>query len=126
MKRIPSGCRRKKLRLTSAREARNGGSYPSVFGRRVAVGAAAVYGIESRIFSYPVQFFRAGGPVTVFRHYDLCYWSLDIIPVLSGTVVLVPVNEYDGIRYAVSFNGQERYIYLVNNRWYVQSSKEAK
>ena len=37
-----------------------------------------------------------------------------------------PVNEYDGIRYAVSFNGQERYIYLVNNRWYAQSSKEAK
>ena len=37
-----------------------------------------------------------------------------------------PINEYDGIRYTVSFNGQERYIYLVNNRWYVQSNKEEK
>ena len=37
-----------------------------------------------------------------------------------------PVNEYEGIRYSVSINGQERYIYLVNERWYVQSSKEAK
>ena len=37
-----------------------------------------------------------------------------------------PVNEYEGIRYSVSINGQERYIYLVNDRWYVQSSKEAK
>ena len=33
-----------------------------------------------------------------------------------------PVNEYEGIRYAVNLNGQERYIYLVNERWYVQSS----
>jgi hypothetical protein len=37
-----------------------------------------------------------------------------------------PVHEYDGIRYSVSFNGKERYIYLVNNRWYVYTNEEAK
>ena len=29
-------------------------------------------------------------------------------------------NEYEGIRYAVSFNGAETYLYLINSRWYVQ------
>ncbi len=37
-----------------------------------------------------------------------------------------PVHEYDGIRYSVSFNGRERYLYLVNDRWYVESNGEAK
>lgn len=37
-----------------------------------------------------------------------------------------PVHEYDGIRYSVSFNGKERYIYLVNDRWYVYTNEEAK
>ena len=29
-------------------------------------------------------------------------------------------NEFEGIRYAVSFNGAETYLYLIDSRWYVQ------
>ena len=29
-------------------------------------------------------------------------------------------DEFEGIRYAVSFNGAETYLYLINSRWYVQ------
>ncbi|MBR2556529.1 MAG: hypothetical protein IKE94_16905 [Aeriscardovia sp.] len=29
-------------------------------------------------------------------------------------------GEYEGLRYAVSFNGAETYLYLIDNRWYVQ------
>ncbi len=29
-------------------------------------------------------------------------------------------DEFEGIRYAVSFNGAETYLYLIDSRWYVQ------
>ena len=29
-------------------------------------------------------------------------------------------DEFEGIRYAVSFSGAETYLYLINSRWYVQ------
>ena len=29
-------------------------------------------------------------------------------------------NEFEGIRYAVSFNGAETYLYLIDSRWFVQ------
>ncbi len=29
-------------------------------------------------------------------------------------------NEFEGLRYAVSFNGAETYLYLIDSRWYIQ------
>lgn len=29
-------------------------------------------------------------------------------------------DEFEGIRYAVSFSGAETYLYLIDSRWYVQ------
>ena len=29
-------------------------------------------------------------------------------------------GEFEGLRYAVSFNGAETYLYLIDRRWYVQ------
>ena len=29
-------------------------------------------------------------------------------------------GEFEGLRYAVSFNGAETYLYLIERRWYVQ------
>ena len=29
-------------------------------------------------------------------------------------------GEFEGLRYAVSFNGADTYLYLINSRWYVQ------
>lgn len=29
-------------------------------------------------------------------------------------------GEYEGVRYSVSFRGIESYLYLINDRWYVQ------
>ena len=29
-------------------------------------------------------------------------------------------DEFEGLRYAVSFNGAETYLYLIDSRWYVQ------
>ena len=29
-------------------------------------------------------------------------------------------NEFEGLRYAVSFSGAETYLYLIDSRWYVQ------
>jgi len=31
-------------------------------------------------------------------------------------------GEYEGIRYTVSFNGAERFLYLINDRWFVQEA----
>ena len=29
-------------------------------------------------------------------------------------------GEFEGLRYAVSFSGAETYLYLIDNRWYVE------
>lgn len=29
-------------------------------------------------------------------------------------------GEFEGLRYSVSFNGAETYLYLIDSRWYVQ------